>query len=481
MNRSLKVASNQFIIVLGALTTSLSALGQKESTSFTESFNVADDAVLNINTSYADIEFETWNKNTVEVVTTIELEGATKKEAEDYFGKQPVKVMGNSKSIEITSGTDRFGLFGPQEFNYSDFNIEIPEVTPFVVEIPEIAPFPEIAEMPPLPDTKAFKFDYEAYEKDGDKYMRKWQKNFEKSFDKKHQKKLEEWAKRMEESFQEEQLKAYEKRREDLLKKREDLLEESQKRRERLLEEREEKLDKLHKERDEHIEFIHMRRDSLRNAPNIFYYSTGEEHKKFKIKKTIKIKMPKSTKIKMNVRHGEVKLAENTKNLNATLSHSSLWASTIEGDETDVSVSYSPVSIQRWNYGQLKTNYSQDIALNEVDNIQLQINSSAVTIDKLLRKAFIKNDFGSLQIGALSKELEEMDVSLKNAELIFSLPTIATEIYIKGNSSEINLPKSLKLNKTTNGNTTVYKGNHLGGNTNASIVITSDYSEVFVE
>ena len=68
----------------------------------------------------------------------------------------------------------------------------------------------------------------------------------------------------------------------------------------------------------------------------------------------------------MNVRHGEVKLAENTKNLNATLSHSSLWATTIDGDETNILASYSPVEVKNWNYGQLETKYSKDINLAEV-------------------------------------------------------------------------------------------------------------------
>jgi len=54
-----------------------------------------------------------------------------------------------------------------------------------------------------------------------------------------------------------------------------------------------------------------------------------------KIKKTIKIKMPKGAKLKVNVRHGELKFA-NVSNLKADLSHSKLVANSIGGSSTSV-------------------------------------------------------------------------------------------------------------------------------------------------
>ena len=51
---------------------------------------------------------------------------------------------------------------------------------------------------------------------------------------------------------------------------------------------------------------------------NIFFLSNGG--KNLKIKKTIKIKMPKKAKLKLNVRHGEVTLASTSENIHAKLS-----------------------------------------------------------------------------------------------------------------------------------------------------------------
>src|SRR5690606_3519252 len=110
------------------------------------------------------------------------------------------------------------------------------------------------------------------------------------------------------------------------------------------------------------------------DRPNIFFYSDKGDNKQYKIKKTIKIKLPKSTKIKMDVRHGEVKLAENTTDMNANLSYATLVASTIDGDKTYIDASYSPVSVQKWNYGRLKADYSENVTIKEVGD--LTVNST---------------------------------------------------------------------------------------------------------
>lgn len=476
MNKSLTIVSKQLIIALGLLS-STGLIAQAESKTFQERFIVAEDAVVNINTSYADIEFETWDKDEVAITATITLEGATKEEAEDYFKNSPIEILGNSKEVKVSSkskNNDFFANFDSNsDFDFNNMRIEVPEIASFVVAVPQIAPFPE---MPPLPQTDAFIFNYEEYQEDGDKYMKKWQKNFEKSFDKKHQKRLEEWAERMEEKAEELEI-----RMEEHNAKRAELMEDRHEALQQRLEEREEKRAHLQSEKDELRAFIHTSRNSSGDAPNVFYYSSEGEQKNFKIKKTIKISLPKSTRIKMDVRHGEVKLAENTKNLNANLSHSSLWAVTIDGEETNVSASYSPVTVQKWNYGQLNTSYSEEISLSEVVQLQLQATSSTVTINKLFKNAFVKNNFGAVHILEMSNDFEELDVSVKNGELNIALPVVASNIYVKGNSSTLKLPTGVEVVETKNGTTSIKKGYYLNNNSNRSIVITSDYSEVVLQ
>jgi FKBP-type peptidyl-prolyl cis-trans isomerase len=484
MNRSTTIVSRQLIIALGFFAIPFCISAQKQTKTFTESFEVTKDAVLDINTSYADIEFETWDQDRVTVTATFELEGATKEEAKDYYDNEPIEILGNSKKVSITSKSQGMGLFPDREFNFDfeDFHIDIPDVSSFVVDMSQIAPFPEMVDMPPLPMTKAFRFDYDAYKKDGEVYMKKWQKNFEKSFDEKHQKRLEEWGKTMEKRAEklQQHMKDQEQRTQDLMDKTAEARAKAAEMRGLLITKRLQGRDSLFAKRDS-IRTFFFRTDSLTNGPNVFYSSSNGQHKNYKVKKVIKVRMPKGMRIQMNVRHGEVKLAENTKNLNATLTHSSLWASSIDGGDTKVSASYSPVSVQRWNRGQLQANYSKNVSLSQVLDLQLSTTSSDVTIDELLGKAFIKSDFGPLVIKSLGNTFEELDLSLKNAELRLPLPNSPAAIYIKGTNSELTTPSSLQLVATKNGNTIIHKGNHLKGNGAATIHITSEYSDVVIQ
>lgn len=483
MNKTTLFKKTLFFICL----ISMGAYGQNQSKTYKETFNVGDDAVLEINTSHADIEFETWNKNEVVIEATVELIDVSDDEAARYFEKNPVKIMGNSQNIEVSTGAGN-ALFSSHSFGDLDFHFEMPEVGPVIVDIPEVHVLPEhfeMQEMPPLPPMHFHKFDHEAYKKDGEKYMKKWQKEFSKGFDKEYQKKIEEWGTRMEERAE-----RMEKRSEALRARAEERAERLQERQEEMVERQkviQEKRIAVIKERAESRKqgdsnpFLFMHNDSIDfSGPNIFYFNSDGREGNIKIKKTIKIKMPKSVKLKMNVRHGEVKLAENTMNLNATLSHARLLATRIDGDDTTIVASYTPVSVQQWNYGQLQADYSEHVDLKEVRNLVLKSTSSDITIDRLLDNLNANNSFGPLRINSISNNFNDLDVSLRNAEFIFELPKAAFSIYVNGTSSTLTTPAGLKLNKTKNNDITVHKGYHLKTNSDKSITINSKYSEVVV-
>ena len=384
MNRNHQILFSGLLLALVGFT----GQAQEKSKTYKETFDVNKDTELNINTSYADIQFETWNKDEVEITAVIELEGVDQEEADAYFDRDLVKIMGNSKEIEVsTEGA------GPNyAFDFQGVNIDIPEI-PSVseimanVEIPEIAAFtiPEInivASMPPMPPMPPIEFDYDAYKKDGEKYMKEWQKEFEKTFDKEYKERFEEWGAEMEKMAEERDA-----RREEMRVEREKLREEREKMREEMHEQLQEQREELRAQREElreeQAELRKQAREEARaihGSPNVFYFSSDGKHKEYKVKKRIIIKMPKYIKLNMNVRHGEVKLAENTKNINASLSYASLLASTIEGANTDIRVSYSPVVVQNWNYGSLSTDYSDEVNLKEVKELKLNSVSSNVVI-----------------------------------------------------------------------------------------------------
>lgn len=501
MNKSKQISFSALVLLLCLISTA--AYGQKQSKTYEETFNVTPETVLDINTSNADIEFETWDKSQIQIEAVIELEGASDEEADRYFEDGGVDIIGNSKRVSVSTSEGSSWLFSHSNEGFPSgqhlkfdhdfhFNIDPVIIDHSIFEMDSLSSeLFLLEEMPPMPPMPYTNFDYDAFKKDGEKYLKEWQKEFSKGFDKEYEKKLEEWGKRIEERSKEMEKRqkemaqarakqaearaqALEKRMEKREEERAKRLEKEAKARQKALEKRAEAQAK----RNENRSVIISRSRNQNGDPNIFYFSNDGQHKNYKVKKTIKIKMPKATKIQMNVRHGEVKLAENTQNIDATLSYSSLRAATIDGEETTIVASYSPVTVKKWNYGQLQADYSEEVNLQEVVNLRLSATSSDVTIERLLDKAYIKNNFGPLKINYVSKNFTDLDISLQNAELQCKTPTSAFAIYVNGTSSEFACPADLQLDRTKNQNTIVHRGYHVNKDNGKNIVINSKYSEV---
>ena len=482
---------------------SLSAFGQNETKTYKESFKVADEAVIDINTSHADIEFETWDKNEVVVEAVITLEGATEEEAAAYFKNGGIKIMGNSKTITVSTQAENTFAFGSNfgDIQVNDFIIEIPEfpeLEPLFLdlEIPDLPDFPEILEMPPIPAFSFHNFDYERYQKEGQKYMKEWKEEFDESFDEEYKERMAEWAERMAErstawkerqeerkAIQKERMKEQQLRleeRKEELQERQKELQERQIERARAMKDREKAILLARKAVDS-TRFLFIDRDSLHNNRNYFFSYSQGGNKKYKVKKTIKIKMPKSARLKMNVRHGEVKLAEHTVNINATLSYARLLATTIDGDRTNIVASYSPVNVQTWEQGSLNTNFSDKISLKDVKYLKLSANSSDVTINRLLNSAYIKNNLGALRINNMDKGFRDLDISLQHGEFNCALPTSPYKIYVKGTSSKLKSPVTLVWDRSDNRTNSIHEGYYLNKNAESSIIINSVYSDVVLE
>ncbi|KQC28521.1 hypothetical protein [Flagellimonas eckloniae] len=492
MNRNHQILFNVFLFAIAGI----ACYGQEKSKTYKETFNVSKDAVLNIDTSHADIEFETWNKDQVEITAIVELEGATNEEAKSYFKEDMVKIVGNSKEIEVSTRGRSFSR--AYNYNFDDLQFVIPDVS-FVeplfedLRIPELSEIIVMPDLPPMPPVPHIQFDYDAYKKDGDEYMKKWKKDFDQNFDEEYQDRFEEWGEEVKRMAQERNKLLEERRaeREELLEERrverEELLEERNKLREEALAKREKLIDQRDSLRKQRNEVRHLLRSDgmIRiqsdDDTNTFYFSFDGENKKYKVKKSIKIKMPKSVKLKMNVKHGEVKLAENTKNINASLSYASLHASTIDGDRTNIRASYSPVVVQKWNYGRLKTDYSESVSLEEVGELKLNGISSNIIIDRLVDKLYVTNNLGSLQINSVSDSFSNIDITVENGEVQCKIPSVPFSIYVNENTSDFICPTMISLESSKNYPITVRKGYHINKSTDKSININSKYSEVVLK
>lgn len=493
MSKSRQTLVKTLAVILCLISTEL-GYGQKETKTFNETFSVSKEAVLNIDTSHTDIEFETWGKNEVSIEAIIELEGASEEETHRYFEKESFEILGNSTKVDIKTKGGNAWASSHSDWDVDDFHVEFPE-------LPNMEGFESTFEMMELPEitekaiTTASHFNYQAYQKDGEKYLKKWQKEFEKGFDKDYQKQMEQWGKKMAKKQEEITARQEKQRRERFDERRFKLIEE----RNRLLkekgEERSEKIEEREKEFEKRMAEYQNRRNDLVNKninrnrsiiitrggsdePTVYYFNSEGENKNYKVKKTIKIRMPKGMKIKMNVRHGEVKLADNIWHMDANLSHSSLWAASIDGFKTKIKAAYSPINVDRWYVGDLQADYAESVNLKEVFDIKLNTTSSNVNIDKLIKKAFVNTNFGQLKIATITKDFTDLDVTLENTELEFNAPNVAFDIYVNGTSSSFTSPSKIVLEKTKNHNNTVHKGYHINEKGERSIVINAKYSEV---
>ena len=485
------------VLSLSLLMATAVGSAQSQQKTYSETFNVTDETVLNINTSHADIEFDTWNKKQVLVEAVIELEDASEEDAQKYFENNGIKIMGNSNEIEVSTrnagGWSSAHISGVPGLS-DDLVIEIPEVPevePFFldIQIPDLPDIPALAAlppMPPMPPMEFAEFDYEEYQERGEAYLEEWSESFHENFDEEWAQQIEEWGEQVEENMseyrelEEEQRQEREAQREEMEEQREEMRKEAEEMRQQVREEHE-------KAREEHRKAAEEARKIHRNmvistdheyAPKVYVHGSDGKSRKYKVKRRIKIKMPKSVKVKMNVRHGEVKLADNTRDLNARLSYASLVASTIEGDETNIVASYSPVSVETWNLGKLFTSYSESIDLKDVKQLDLESTSSEVTIERLLKSAKVVNNLGALYIQSVAPEFTDMDINVQNGELVCVLPSSPYTIYARGTHSSFTYPGDLTLDKSDSNYQTVHEGYHLNENANKSIVINSQYSDI---
>jgi hypothetical protein len=306
-------------------------------------------------------------------------------------------------------------------------------------------------------------FDYEAYKKDGDKYLDKWSLEFEdkfgkdykdkmrawankfseldfesyerkmeawgeefgKKFGKEYEAKMEAWSKKFDEKWSKEYEQKMQKWQEEHGKEMEERAQELQQR----LEEREkERADRMEAREQELEQRIKEREGRIENRTN-------------KVIKTIKIKMPKDAKLKMNVRHGELKFSSVINNLRGDVSYATLLADHIGGSKTSINVSYSPVMISNWDMGELKLNFVDKAQIKTVNRLVLNSNSSNIRIDNVTGNAVIDGSFGDLSISHIADTFSNLNIILENSDALISLPKTDYNLQYKGNRSRLSHPE----------------------------------------
>lgn len=495
-------------IVTLMLLLTLSVSAQQKLHKISQSINVNDKATIDLNTSYTNIEIDTWNKDIIEVEAYIESNELSQEALKKYFDNWQITVNGSKDLVTIyseasnQSWNDGLGLFNNQsldalkELEFELANMPKMPVMDGLMESLNLAEMPKMPKMPKLPDLPEgmtqVDFDYERYKEEGEAYMNRWSKEYSNKYGKEYAKKMEEWAKQVEES----DFKTYEKEMEawgekfgkefgdKFGKEMEAWGEEFGKRFGKDMEAWGEQFGKQMEEQAKVLELrlkenekVMQDREKAMQEQEKAYNNLLESYSNkpsLKFKKTIKIKMPKDAKLKVNVRHGELKFASNITNLKADLTHGSLLATSIDGENTSINASYTKLFIKQWQMGALKLNFVEDAILQQVKGLVLNSNSSNINIDNLSGNAIINGSFGDLTIHNISELFNNINITLDNSLALVKLPEVDYNLQYNGKNSRLQHPVNTKGKGVATFNFGSLKNNK-------TIVINAKYSNIIME
>ncbi|MCH7785410.1 MAG: DUF4097 family beta strand repeat protein [Bacteroidetes bacterium] len=425
-------------LVVALIITTTTLFGQKK---YVESFDASKDMIVKVNTSYTNVIFKTWNRNKVEVEAFIDDDSLSESEKQELFDDWKFNVLGNSKSVVVTSNEHGHwqGMNYSYDFDGMDFNYEF--LAPILenIEIPEMPP---LLEMPLMPEIfieglSEMHFDYEQFKENGEEYMELWESKFEKHFGKDFEEKMEAWGNKFSEQWNE--------------KKGDSISAVIEARMKDWEEKHGEKMEHWAKKMEEKAVIWEKQAEEMEKKAKKFQYQYENEYIKLKktgkVNRTIIIWMPKNTKTEINVRHGELKMAD-AFNVRATLNYSPFSANSIDGGLTLINASYAPVIVNFWKQGELIIKYVDNCNVNKIENIKLQANSSDVRIGNITNTAILYGSYGMLKIDNISNSFEKLKINLENADAIIKVPSSNFSFSFNGIKSTFKYPKYLDLEKS---------------------------------
>ena len=488
--------------ILGiSLLIALSVQAQKFDQTLTEKFKVNSDVTLRVDTDRTDISIEAWNKNEVSIEAHIEVEGLNEEEAQKILDNWRFKAEGTKKSVSISTISDILyfidhGAKNPSEVHishevvpemqYLNFEMpeipeipEIPELSEIVklLEMPEMPEIPEIPEAPEIPEMDAFEFDYELYKKDST-YLKKykvkiakqvqvfknsdWKKKMDsfknsaayKARVKEMQKYGEEIALRIKES---DWLKKMDQMKdsEEFKMKIEELKNAAKEIKVQMLENKEiwKEQAEIAKEADKMADIVVKQmkvsvHDSISTGgQNVYYINSDKESLKLKIKKFIKIKVPKDAIFDLNVRHGKLNIPSSTKKMSVILSYGNFIAGNIDGEDNNLKLSNSSVVIDKLQAGIITLKNVPKALLGSITSSKLFANSSDVLIEEVGVDIALSQKFGKLEVQSLVPNFRGLNVVLDycKADLNFSQADYNYQI----NSKETSLDLTSQLSEVS--------------------------------
>ncbi|MDT0644414.1 hypothetical protein RM553_16365 [Zunongwangia sp. F363] len=455
------------LLMLLLLTAGLQAQTKK----LEKSFNTSGTVNVNVDAKHTNISIEKWDRNEVKVEAYLNSETSDKKQVQEMLNSWKLEASGSSNDVSIISGGN--ANWNPEvnmDIDMSSLNESLGGLQELLGPMMEnLMPMIQNIASNPLPENFTAKvgdmnFDYEAYQRNPDEYMEKWEAQVEEKFGKDFEKDMEKWAAQIE--------KNSEKWEKEYGAKMEAWGEEFGEDMEAWGEQFGKEMEKWGEQFGKEMEAKFAGKDAkvfmLPGAPA-------------RANRSIKISVPKNAQLNLNVRHGELKLSGTTSNVKAKVSHGSLHANRLTGNKTDVNVSYSPVKIKQWDYGVLTAGYVQDLEIEKAVSIKLNSNSSNVLIGEIGETGILNGSFGELGIMKLAPGFKTLRISLENSDLELSLPDTAFTFSYDGTQSDIDYPSGMQLKTTKTYDNVLLNGYNKSKDGAASVNIKASFSDVLVK
>lgn len=575
----MKTHKRNWLVILTFFVMSNAVFAQAKKEKLNERFNVNKDVEIQVDTRYADVIFETWNKN--EVAIEAYVEGKNLGDAQEDWD---LSVSGNSNRIRISSASGYGDATVIDLSDLEDLNLDL-DIGPIVggaVSIVEpvmegiVGPLLEGLSGTRLPDEfyngmGNIKFDHEAYEREGKAYLKRYEKQMENQFGPDFDKAMDKWEKENEGNwdlgnlggalsglkdipqwpfgktrnmnFNDNQYRKDKQGYVDKLNRKygtsvtvretdrwledmedwgdsfekdmqvwgdnfeikmegfgeameawgenfgksmenafEDWGEDFGKSMEAWGEEFAEKMEKWAEEHDGEWEKTTNRDENGNTSTHIRMNIDTDDNRSSNrdVKRVIKIKMPKKAELDLNVRYGKVKMTS-AYNAKGTITHGSLAAASIDGGDTSIDVSYSPVNVAAWSGGSLTASHVKECTIANAKDIAITSNASNVVINRLNGSGMISGSFGQLSIPQVSEDFGSLTLILENSDLVMNLPDAAFNFNYSGEHNEFLLPRQLETQSMKNGKTEMVNGYHKSRSTGNVITINAKYSDVVLK
>lgn len=177
--------SKQLLIIAFVLTCKV-IFGQEK---YNETFLVKEDVTIQLNSKYTNIRFETWNKDKVAVIGTVEGVNLSKEEKNKIFKEWNLNAKGNSSLIEINSNSNanRRHVTNDMQSSVIEAVTEMEFIHPLIESIinPLVETFTEFPISEEFAENMStLNFDFGSYKKNPESYMKKWEKEVEKEIKK---------------------------------------------------------------------------------------------------------------------------------------------------------------------------------------------------------------------------------------------------------------------------------------------------------